>query len=469
MLRKRLLALTEPLRQKGSFAQNFFITFSGSAAVTVLGFLLTPVMTRIYPPAAYGQYAVLAAAVSNLALLTGLTYQSAVPLPKTKDEALALMQLSGVLAVGAFVLTSLGLLLFGPWIVGWLQVQALGWWFYLLPVILLLYNLSLLLSSWYTRTKQFRARAGVDVVTSVAGRAFTIGWGVFTGGHASGLVVGDVFSKLTAFVGLLRSGVHREWGELRRSFSWTRIRAVAYVYREFPLYALPGTYINTLSAQLPIFFLTSGFGATVVGLYSFSVTLLEIPVGLTGSAIAPVFYQKASELYHTDMARLRELTLNIYYKLLYAGIIPLGLITVFGDVIFRVAFGARWEMAGVFTGYLGYYYIFKLTSQATGNLYTVLGKQRYLLLTNLLLLLTRAAALAVGVYMHDVNLALLLFGAGSLVCIFLIDMHILHLLELPVLRIALRTLLLLVLTLVVLKAGRMGLEHLFPAFWRAAG
>lgn len=462
MLKKRLLALTEPLRQKGSFAQNFFVTFSGSAAVTVLGFLLTPIMTRIYPPAAYGQYAVLAAAVSNLALLSSLTYQSAIPLPKTKDEALALMQLSGMLALGAFVVTGGALLFFGPWIIGWLQVQALGSWFYLLPVILLLYNLSLLISSWYTRTKQFRTRAGVDVVTSIVGRVFTIGWGWATHGHASGLVVGDVFSKLTTFVGLLRSGVHREWGELRDTFSWARMRAVAYTYREFPFYALPGTYISTLSAQLPIFFLTSGFGATIVGLYSFSVTLLEIPVGLTGSAIAPVFYQKASELYHTDMGRLRELTLNIYNKLLYVGILPLGLLTVYGDIIFRIAFGARWEMAGVFTGYLGYYYIFKLTSQATGNLYTVLGKQRYLLLTNLLLLLTRAGALAVGVYLHDVNLALLLFGAGSLVCIFLIDMHILHLLNLPVVRIALRTLLLLAAVLLVLKGIRLGLEHYWP-------
>ncbi|MDJ0364556.1 oligosaccharide flippase family protein [Hymenobacter sp. H14-R3] len=465
---ERIRALIAPFRQKGSFAQNFFVTFSGSAAVTVLGFLLTPVMTRIYPPASYGQFAVFSAAIGNLALLSSLTYQNALPLPKDKADALALMQLSGLLAVGAFGITSLALLLFGPWLVGWLQVQALGWWFYLLPIILLFYNLSLLFSSWYTRTKQFRTRAGVDVVTSVTGRAVTIGWGLATGGHPSGLVVGDVFSKFTLFVGLLRSGIHREWGELQSTFSWARVRAVAHTYREFPLYMLPGAYVNTLSAQLPIFFLTSGFGATVVGLYSFSVTLLEIPVSLTGSAIAPVFYQKAAELYHTDMPRLRELTLNIYNKLLYAGILPLGLITIFGDWIFRIAFGARWEMAGVFTGYLGYYYIFKLTSQATGNLYTILGKQRYLLLTNLLLLLTRAAALAVGVYLHDVNLALLLFGAGSLVCIFLIDMHILHLLELPVLRIALRTIAMLVLVLAVLKGLRLGLEHLVPgiATWQ---
>ena len=102
--------------------------------------------------------------------------------------------------------------------------------------------------------------------------------------------MGDFFSKLTTFLALLRSGVYREWGELRHTFSWAKVRAVAYEFRQFPLHSLPGAYVNTLSTQRPIFFLTSGFGATVVGLYSFSVTLLEIPVGLTGGAIAPVFY-----------------------------------------------------------------------------------------------------------------------------------------------------------------------------------
>ncbi|MGY2133404.1 lipopolysaccharide biosynthesis protein [Hymenobacter sp. HD11105] len=418
-------------------------------------------MSRLYAPAAYGQFAVFTSTVSNLAMLTTLTYQNTLPLPKTKEKALALMQLTILLSLTSFVLVSGALLLFGDWFITWLQVQTLGAWFYTVPVLLLFYNLSLMMSSWYTRTKEFRTRAGVDVVTTIVGRVFTIGYGWFSLGHPSGLVLGDFISKLTTFVGLLRSGIHRELGELRQTFSFARIREVAIEYREFPLYILPSGYVSTLSAQLPIFFLTSGFGATVVGLYSFSVTLLEIPIHLTGSAMAPVFYQKASELYNTEPERLKDLTLNIYNKLLYIGVLPLGLITIYGDWIFKIAFGAQWEMAGVFTGYLGYYYIFKLTSQSTSTLYTVLGKQRYLLISNMLLLLTRAAALAVGIYMQDINLALLLFGLGSLVCIFIVDMHILHLVKLPVVRIALRTILILLTTLALLKGIRYGIEHLF--------
>lgn len=461
MIIKKIGALIEPLRQKGSFAQNFFISFSGSAFATVLGVLLTPIMTRLYPPASYGQVAVFNSISSNLAALSILAYHSALPLPKTKDKALALVQLTVFLSLVTFGVSMGAMLLFGDWIVSWLQVQEMGRWFYVLPVLVLLFNLSLVMSSWYTRTKEFGTRAGVDVVTTVMGRVFTLGYGWIAHGHPAGLILGDVMTKVTSFVGLLRSGMHRELGELRRSFSWQRIKTVAIEYREFPLYMLPGSYISTLSSQLPIYFLTSGFGSTVVGLYSFSITMLEMPVHLAGSAMAPVFYQKASEVYHSDPGRLKEITLSIYNKLLYVGLLPLGLLTVYGDWIFKIAFGARWEMAGVFTGYLGYYYIFKLTSQSTSTLYSVLSKQRYLLISNIVLLLTRGAALAIGLYLHDVNLTLMLFGLGSLLCIFVVDMHILHLVELPVLKIALRTILLLGSTLLLLKILRHGIEYFF--------
>ncbi|SHL54200.1 lipopolysaccharide biosynthesis protein [Hymenobacter psychrotolerans] len=459
-LRSIILSNLQQVKAKGSFAQNFAISLSGSVIVTALGFLLTPVMARIYTPAAYGQFAVFNSIISNLGLLSTMAYPNAIPLPKTKDKALALLQLILVLSFGYFVLSSIACLVFGKWIMDRMQVTAISYWFYSIPVILLLFNLSMAMNSWYTRTKEFKTRAGNDVLTSVAGRLFTLGYGFFVSGQVAGLVIGDIFSKTTLFIGLLRSGIYRELGEMRRSFSWKAIRAVAREYREFPLYMLPGGYINTLSAQLPIFLLTSSFGSTVVGLYSFSVSLLEIPVNLIGNAVAPVFYQKASETYNDNPGGLKDITLQIFNKLLYIGLLPFGIITIYGDVIFKFVFGARWEMAGVFTGYLGYYYIFKLTSQSTASIYTVLGKQRYMLLTNVLLLLVRAAALGIGIYMKDVNTGLLLFGIGSLVAVFMIDMHILHLLKLPVVRIGLRSLLLMGGTILVLKLSRVAFEYL---------
>ena len=225
-------------------------------------------------------------------------------------------------------------------------------------------------------------------------------------------------------------------------------------YAEFPRYVLPSSLITLLSAQLPVYVLSLGFGATSVGLYAFSAGLLEIPVNLLGGAMLPVFWQKANEIQRQDPTRLPALTLRLYNQLLYLGLLPCGVITVFGDVIFKFAFGARWELAGVYTGYLGYYYVFKLMSQATSPIYNVIGKQRYILWSTVGLLALRAAGLGIGLFQHSLNLALLLFGLGSLLATFLIDLHILALLKLPVGRIALRTLAIVGTTLLVLKVLR---------------
>ena len=451
----------QALRQRGSFAQNFAVTFSGTAAVAVIGFAVTPIMSRLYAPAAYGLFAVFNTMVGNIALLSTLAYPSAFLLPRLRKRFHALVQLSMVLAIGMLMVMLLAVFLVKQPLLRLLRAEALGNWVYIVPVSVFLFNMMMVMSSWYLRTKDFGKRAGIDVGTSLAGRALTLGAGVLLHGSPTGLLLGDLFSKLPAAVTMLFSGVHQQVGEVWRSFSWARIRAVAYEYREYPFFVMPTSYLNTLAGQLPIFFLTSSFGTTAVGLYAFSTSLLELPISLIGNAIAPVFLQKATEIYEHEPERLKQLCLDLYNKLFYLGLVPFGIITVYGDWIFKFAFGARWEQAGVFTAYLGYYYIFKLASYATSPIYAVFRKQRTVLLGTALLVLCRAVSLALGTYTHDLNLGMLLFGVSSLVITFLIDMHILHLLNLPVLRVAIRSILLVLVTLAVLKGIRIGLVHLF--------
>lgn len=438
--------------------QNFAITMSGSMAVTAIGFLLTPVMSRLYPPAAYGQFAVFNSLASNLAMLSTLSYTTAFLQPKDKENFYALVQLTVLLTFGICALLSVALFIIGPLLIQQLHIQVIGKLLYTMPVLLLFFNLNNIMNGWYMREKAFLKRASVEVTTALVGRGFTIGYGWWAGGSVTGLLLGELFNRLTSTISLLSGSIWQSTGMLWRTFSWTRVKAVAIEYKQFPLYFLPATFVSSLSAQLPIFVLTTGFGSTAVGLYSFSVGLLEIPVTLIGNAIMPVFWQKAIETHHNEPERLPVIMISLYYKLLYLGLLPFGIITIYGDVLFKFVFGVRWEMAGVYTGYLGYYYVFKLMSQATAPIYTILNKQGFVLWTNVLLLVVRAAALGVGLLAHDLNLALLLFGLGSLISTFLIDMQVLSLLKLPVIRIGLRTLVIVGSTLIILKGIRMGAE-----------
>ena len=454
--RTNLLALREP----GSFTRNLAVTFSGSAAVTVIGFLLTPVMSRIYPPASYGQFAIYSSIISNINMFSTLAYPWALLLPKSRRKFLRLVQLCVVLTLLTLLLTLMAVALFGRAVQHWLNADALTPWLYVIPLVIAIFNLNTIMNAWLLRNKQFGKRAGIDVTTSLVGRGITIGYGWQFMGSVSGLIIGDMFNKLTSFVSLLRSGLARELRELYRTFSWRRVWAVAVEYRDYPFYSLPTGYLGVVATQLPIFMLTTSFGATMVGLYSFSTSLLELPIALIGNALAPVFQQKATETHHQAPERLRDICLQLYNKLLYLGLLPFGIITVYGDLIFKFAFGHRWEMAGLFTSYLGYYYVFRLASIATAPVLALLRRQQVGLLSTALLLLVRAAGLGIGMYWHDIRLAMLLFGIGSLVTIFLIDMYILRLLHVAVGKVILRSFLLIGVTLLLLKLSRMGIEHL---------
>jgi len=447
------------LRQRGSFAQNFAVMFSATAATAGVGLLVSPIMARLYAPAAYGVFAVFNGLVSNVTMISTLAYPSAFLLPRQPKRFFALVHLSLLLALGNFVLVSGGLLLLRGPLLRWLQVESLGHWVYVVPATAFVYNLMLIMNAWYLRTKEFRKQASINVAISLTGRGLTLGAGVLLHGSPAGLLLGEVFTKLMGTGLVFFSGINRRLGELMRHFSWARIRAVAYEYREYPLYVASGGYLNTLALQLPTLLLTSAFGPAVVGLYAFSTSLLEVPLNLVGLAISPVFLQKATETHQQEPARLPALCLDLYNKLLYLGLVPFGIITVYGDWIFRFVFGARWEAAGLFTAYLGYYYMFRLASYATGPIYAVLRRQRLALGGVLALVLVRAAGLGVGIYTHDIHRGMLLFGLGSLAVTFGIDMNILHLLGLPVWRVALRSVALVLCTLVVLYALRLALQH----------
>jgi O-antigen/teichoic acid export membrane protein len=387
-------------------------------------------------------------------VVSTLSYPAATMLPTLPKRFNALVHLCLLLALVGFGLMLLAVLFLHEPLLRWLNAEALGNWLYLVPLTVLVFNCSNLMGYWYVRTKSFRKRVGIDVSTSLVGRAITLGAGVVLNGSPHGLLIGDVFSKVTAALTLFFGGLHREFRQITSNFSWARIRAVAYEYREYPLYVTPTGYLNTLAAQLPIFFLTSSFGATSVGLYAFSTSLLELPINLIGNAIAPVFLQKATETYEREPERLKQLCLDLYNKLFYIGLLPFGVITVFGDWIFKIGFGARWEQAGLFTAYLGYYYVFKLASYATSPIYAVFRRQRTVLIGTILLVLCRAASLVLGAYMHELNMAMLLFGVSSLIVTFGVDMQILHLLKLPVWRIALRSIVLVLVTLALLTGLR---------------
>ncbi|GJM28472.1 MAG: polysaccharide biosynthesis protein [Cyclobacteriaceae bacterium] len=339
------------LREHGSFRRNILINSAGTSSAYLLGFVLSPIIARIYPPEAYGLYALFNAFAASLTLMASLDYVNALLLPRTFKDFKSLFQLALILIVTTLFLSIASIYFFKTEILAFFSAEALTGLITLVPVMVLLSAVNRTLELWNIRTKEFKQGAKAKVVGIVGAKLVTIAHGALNAGNPLGFILGDLISKPITTVSLLSKSIKNEWRGLL-NFSFKGIIAAAKEYRNYPLYNLPANTLIGLGGQLPVYLLALDFNSAVVGHFSLAVSLINAPTQLLGVAIAQVFFQRASETYHSNLNELRSFTRKFFKRLIYIAVVPFSLIVVYGDVLFAFVFGENWQLAGVFAGYL---------------------------------------------------------------------------------------------------------------------
>jgi O-antigen/teichoic acid export membrane protein len=433
------------LSTKGSFAQNFAFNFSGKVIGIVLQVVFAPLLARVYDPKAYGIFAVFNAIVLNLSLISTVRLENALVLPDKETEFKDLLKTGVSFAFFFSLLISLVSIIGHGLIVHWAKADGYGMIFYALGPIVFLNAISQLTGGWVVRQKAFKDSFHYGIPISLGTRIFSLGYGYFSNGSYYGLILSDILNKLTTvfirFRYILKSGI----GFLLMPLSRNEYKRLLHKYRQFPFFDLPGSWINMLSGQLPVFLVASFFGANAVGQLGFAISLLEVPMGLLGNAISPVFLQKAAETNRQNPADLGRITGALYQKLLHAGVFPFIAITVFGDWLFKFAFGNRWEMAGVFTSYLGIFYMFRLISSPISSIFVVLQKQNKLFFFQAFLIAGRFGSLLLGAFFFkNVFTTILLFGIFNAVAYLVLSFMVLHLVMENYIRLIIRSIVLII-------------------------
>jgi len=165
------------------------------------------------------------------------------------------------------------------------------------------------------------------------------------------------------------------------------------------------------------------FSSTVVGFFALGHRLLSMPMSFIGSAIAQVFFQRASAAKYDDTYAL--IVRNTFTKVLTLGLFPILLVMIAGKEIFSIFFGSQWSEAGVYAQILAPWILFQFISSPMSTIFGVLEMQGQGLLFNSLLLATRIASLILGGLLNSILIALMLYSiTGSVmyfcICIFIL-------------------------------------------------
>lgn len=399
-------------KRKTSFAGDVLKLVSGTTIAQVIGILVTPLLTRLYVPEAFGVLALFTSITSILGVIACMRYELAIMLPENDEEAANLLGIS----LGFTLLLSLltvPILIWGhsP-LLRLLNAPELSPYLWLVPPMVLVSGIFLALNYWNSRTKQFGRLSFVRVISSMVTHLTKLGAGY--GGYTTGgsLVSATVAGQVIATV-VCGGQIWRDDKRLfLRSIRWRQMQSGLERYRKFPLYSTWSALLNSISWQLPVFLLSTFFSSAVVGYYALGFRILQIPMSLIGGSIAQVFFQRAAEAKAHGV--LVDVVENAFLWLVRVSLFPMFILTIIGRDLYTVVFGVNWAEAGVYTQILSIWAFFWFTSSPLSTLFSVLEKQEFDLKINLVLIATRFLALAIGGFVADARLSLLLFAISGI-------------------------------------------------------
>ena len=159
------------------FSKDVLTLVTGTTVSLVITLLASPIITRLYGPAAFGLLALFTSITGILGVIVCLRYELAIVLPKTDEEAANIFGLCMLLVVLVTITTIPLLIILQQPIVEFLKAPQLGQYFWLIPPTLLISGTFLALNYWNTRTKQFKRLSIARIFSSFSTTGTQLGAG----------------------------------------------------------------------------------------------------------------------------------------------------------------------------------------------------------------------------------------------------------------------------------------------------
>jgi len=316
---------------------------TGAGAAYGIVAAVSPLLTRLYSPADFGQFQIYVTVFSFAQIVAAWRFDVAVLLPKEERGGVEVAVLGlaavaitcGVTAIALAVFAETGLLR------GRLDVLAhYGW---ILPVAVAGGGATSVLMQWALREGDYRgvSIARITQSSTIAGTQLA---SAFTPAAAAGLLLGDAIGRVAGSAALA-SRSWRSHGAMARQVRIADLQAMLVRYWRFPLISSGAALVNMAGLVLPTVFL-SGFGATPLGWFALVDRLIGAPTTLVGLQISQVYGARAAKLAHDDPRGLSGLFRELLVKLAWLGVLPFGALAIAGPSLFALVFGESWRAAG---------------------------------------------------------------------------------------------------------------------------
>ncbi len=314
---------------------------AGSAlAAQVITLVVTPILSRIYPPAAFGSLTVVVAAASILTPMVALRLESALMLPPRREQATALLVLGLLSAAAISLVTAVSLEVLAA--IGAVrdvaEVPGLGWW---VGLVAFASGTFVLLGQFALREHRYRAVGQRSVVQSAVTAGLQLALATVSAGPL-GLIGGHATGRLAGTLPLLKA--------LRSDlapFDARELRTALVAYRMFPLVFAPAALLNATALALPVICAAVWFGVDDAGQWGMAERVLALPLVIVVAAIGQVV---EAELAQWERERgIGAVTYYMRMTLALCGISLLvsGVVLLAAAPVVSFVLGQQWHEAAV--------------------------------------------------------------------------------------------------------------------------
>lgn len=346
---------------QGRVRKAGFTVLLGSGLGSGISLLATPLITRIFEPAVYGEFALITSITSVFVGVS--TFRLEVQSLRAADdaEATGLIRLGFIASVawgGALTIaTGLAVALWG----------VDGYWLSM-GVLVFLASLQLLGSAVLTRAQRYRGLAAGNFVQC-----------------ASFGVVQLLLGMISAGVGELIAGFGAArlcWLPALNTFR-RKVPGIGALWREnrrFGILAGGSALINSLATSVPVLLVSLSYGDAAVGQLAIGIRLLVTPLSIIGQAAASANIGEVSRMLRDGTDNPVRLVRHGMRDLFAVGLIPCVMAGVLGAWAVPFVLGQAWRESGLLIAVLSAGALAQFVVSPFSQLLNLTGDNRRLLI-----------------------------------------------------------------------------------------
>jgi O-antigen/teichoic acid export membrane protein len=327
--------------EKSSFASNVTIMLVGTAAGQAVSVLLSPVLTRLFSPAQFGNLSVYNSVLTLFTTIASLGYELAIPICVAEADCANLLVLCGITLSLIASLTGLIIWLVPASVLASLSLGSIADYRYLLPIGLICLGGYYIMVALATRAGAFNVIARTRVSQGLSGPISQVLFGTL-GAGTPGLVIGYIIGQSSGTILLFSRFVLNQHAWLSQ-VSWRELVAVARRYAAFPLYASWARLLDEAGGGIVLYVLFAAcYSPAVSGFMFLSERVVIRPLLIVSTSLLQVFTGEAGRSVTQDPMQLRRRFRQVVPLQFVLAAVWIAVANLAATWLFPRLFGAAW-------------------------------------------------------------------------------------------------------------------------------